>query len=130
MTTFVYSVCLRHPSVTTPHACAGSTATVDTMTTTPRHRRLATVALATAFTGALAVTTAGTAGATDLPSSSEVQSQVSGAVEDSVEYGGYVAGSVDGFFRLPVDQAIFGSAAAGALALCLILPTPDGTCVI
>ncbi len=77
-----------------------------------------------------ALTTAGTAGAADLPSSSDVQSQVNGTVEDSVEYGGYVVGSVGAFFQLPVDQAVFGSAAAGALALCLVLPTPDGTCVI
>ncbi|MFR4188960.1 MAG: hypothetical protein ACLT2I_03235, partial [Corynebacterium variabile] len=62
------------------------------MTTTSRRRRLTTTALATGLTGVLAVTTAGTAGAADLPSSSEVQSQVNGAVEDSVEYGGYVAG--------------------------------------
>lgn len=100
------------------------------MTTSPRHRRLTTAALATAVVGTLALTTAGTAGAAELPSSSEVQSQVNGAVEDSVEYGGYVAGSVGAFFQLPVDQAIYGSAAAGALALCLVLPTPDGNCVI
>jgi hypothetical protein len=40
---------------------------------------------------------------------------------------------VQEFFRLPVDQAVAGSIAAGALALCLLLPTPpvpDGTCVI
>ncbi|MGO1274541.1 hypothetical protein [Corynebacterium variabile] len=100
------------------------------MTTTSRRRRLTTTALATGLTGVLAVTTAGTAGAADLPSSSEVQSQVNGAVEDSVEYGGYVAGSVGAFFRLPVEQAIYGSAAAGALALCLVLPSSDGNCVI
>lgn len=108
------------------------------MTTTPRRRRFTIIALSAAVTGALALTTAatagaGTAGAAELPSSAEAQSQVNGAVADSVEYGGYVAGSVDAFFRLPVDQAVFGSAAAGAIALCLLLPAPpvpDGTCVI
>ena len=104
------------------------------MSISPRTRRpLTSAALTVSLTGALALTTAGTAGAAEsagLPSSSGVQSQVNGAVADSVEYGGYVAGSVDAFFRLPVDQAIYGSAAAGALALCLVLPSPDGTCVI
>ena len=104
------------------------------MSTSPRTRRpLTSAALTVSLTGApgvLAVTTAGTAGAADLPSSSEVQTQANGAVEDSVEYGGHVAGSVGAFLRLPVEQAIYGSAAAGALALCLVLPSPDGTCVI
>lgn len=101
------------------------------MSTSPRTRRpLTSAALTVSLAGALALTTAGTAVAAELPSSPGVQSQVSGAVADSVDYGGYVAGSVQAFFRLPVDQAVFGSAAAGVLALCLILPTPDGTCVI
>jgi hypothetical protein len=102
----------------------------------PTRHRAAGVSATVALTGALALAGAGTAGAaeaTDLPSVSGAQSQVSGAVEDSAEYGGYVVGSVQEFFRLPVDQAVAGSIAAGALALCLLLPTPpvpDGTCVI
>ena len=101
----------------------------------PTHRRTrrprtAAVSTAAALAGALALAGAGTAGADDLPSSSDLQSQVNGGVEDSVEYSGYVAGSVGAFFQLPVDQAVFGSAAAGALALCLVLPTADGNCTI
>lgn len=121
------------------------------MSTTPHHRpehrrtprrRTAVVSATVALTGALVLAGTGTAGATeateataatDLPSVSGAQSQVSGAVEDSAEYGGYVVGSVQEFFRLPADQAVAGSGAAGALALCLLLPdppVPDGTCVI
>lgn len=89
-----------------------------------RHRAavVATGALALAGAGA----GAGAANAAELPSSADVPSQVN----DSAEYGGYVAGSVEAFFQLPPDQAILGSAAAGSTALCLILPTSDDTCVI
>lgn len=82
------------------------------------------------LTTALAVATAAPASVQELPTGSDLQNHTSTVVDDSLEYGGYVVGSVQEFFRLPLDQAVFGSAVAGSLALCLILPTPDGTCVV
>jgi hypothetical protein len=85
--------------------------------------RASVVALATGLL--VAGTGAGTASAQELPTD-----QVQGAAEDSAEYAGYVAGSVEAFFQLPPDEAVGGSAVAGSAALCLLLPTPDDTCVI
>lgn len=93
-------------------------------TTSPRHRtRVSIVALATGLL--LSGLGAGSASAQELPSD-----QIQGSVEDSTEYAGYVAGSVEAFFQLPPDEALGGSAAAGSLALCFLNPFADDTCAI
>lgn len=74
---------------------------------------------AASVTGGLLLTVGTASAAPDLP-----------AVTDSIEYSGYVVDSVDAFFRLPPADAVAGSAVAGSLALCLLLPGPDNTCVI
>ncbi|MGO1948894.1 MAG: hypothetical protein ACTH1D_04625 [Mycobacteriaceae bacterium] len=97
--------------------------------TRPRARRSGIAALTLAAGLAVSAGT-GTAAAdsADLPPGTP--QQVGDAIADSTEYAGYVAGSVEAFFQLPPAEAIGGSAAAGSIALCLLLPVPGDTCVI